>query len=202
MHRVLRAKFEYVYQLGLLTSELNEMFSASPIPNDSETADTSNPKNRKSIEGECPICYCEFEDHERAPGSDHVVWCRAACGHNFHKACFRTWATTKSKEAKEVTCPMCRSSWEEDEVGKNIKVDGKKVNEEGYVNVADELGISGARGKFEEMKSFPLGTEQGWKVSKYVNGILVANQSLMGRLQYLLRVGGFRRWFDWRMVEV
>ena len=42
----------------------------------------------------------------------------------------------------------CRSPWQGDEDSmKNVKAKGK-VNSEGYVNVAEELGISGARGMY------------------------------------------------------
>jgi len=143
--RVLHAKYEYVYQLALLTAELEDIFANAPPP-DSEGEGASGDKDgkRKPLEGDCPICFCEMEEQ-----GEQIVWCRAACGQNIHKACFETWAATKRKQAAnaEVTCPYCRSVWQGDEdMVKKIKKNGKR-NADGYVNVADQLGISPVRGK-------------------------------------------------------
>ncbi|KAG7123256.1 Mitogen-activated protein kinase kinase kinase 1 like [Verticillium longisporum] len=144
MARVLRASFQHVYQLALLSSELREIFAAAP-PIDSKDAldaakdpSASVDDRRKPVEGDCPICF----DGLDASSNEKVVWCRAACGQNIHRDCFQTWA--KTKRQSEVTCPFCRSVWEGDEeMVKTIK--GSYVNGEGYVNVADQLGISGVR---------------------------------------------------------
>ncbi|KAL2198337.1 hypothetical protein P885DRAFT_67535 [Corynascus similis CBS 632.67] len=143
--RVLRAKFEYVYQLALLGSELREILEGAPPLQSDEGGFGGNGKGkRKPVEGDCPICFCEMEGQE---GTEPVVWCRAACGQNVHKACFETWAATKRRQAHsggggEVTCPYCRSVWEGDEdMLKTIRKDGKR-NADGYVNVASQLGIT------------------------------------------------------------
>ncbi|KAJ4417070.1 hypothetical protein N0V85_002006 [Neurospora sp. IMI 360204] len=145
--RVLRAKYEYVYQLALLSCELEEIFdNAPPIVEDGDSAAATGEgdKKRKSIEGDCPICFNEMEAHK----PEEIVWCRAACGQNIHKECFEMWAATKRKQAggskAEVTCPYCRSVWEgDDDMIKMIKKG--KPTWEGYVNVADQLGISQVR---------------------------------------------------------
>jgi hypothetical protein len=181
MSRVLHAKWDYVYQLGLLTTELREIFDSSPLPDSNQEGDSSNPRNRKPVEGDCPICYCEFEEHEHAPSSDYLVWCKAACGQNFHKTCFRTWAVTKCGPGREAeaTCPMCRSIWGvEGDLVKKVKTQGP-VNKEGYVNVADQLGISGFRGKLgRKSLRFPFG---GRKLCVEM-AIRAANERLMARL--------------------
>lgn len=146
MKRVLRAKFEYVYQLALLGSEVREIFeTAGPIPSEDgdEGAGQEDDKNRKPVEGECPICY------EELGAGEAIVWCRAACGQNIHKACIEIWAATKRQQgSSKVTCPYCRSNWEGDtDMVKKIEKTGK-VGAEGYRNVADQLGISTERGKF------------------------------------------------------
>ncbi|KAL2136470.1 hypothetical protein VTI74DRAFT_3489 [Chaetomium olivicolor] len=143
--KVLRAKYEYVYQLALLSEELREIFAGAPPPvdPDGEGAGRDGGGKRKPVEGDCPICFCEME----AEGREAVVWCRAACGQNMHKGCFETWAATKRRQAGggEVTCPYCRSAWEGDkDMLKNIERKGKR-NAEGYVNVASQLGISTER---------------------------------------------------------
>jgi hypothetical protein len=151
MSRVLRARFEYTYQLALLSSELRDIFANAPDPTAGGGAGAAGAEargNRKPIEGDCPICFGELE----ASGGESVVWCRAACGQNIHKECFEMWAATKRQQgagataASEVTCPYCRSVWQGDEdMVKKIKMTGK-VGAEGYVNVADQLGISTMRG--------------------------------------------------------
>lgn len=126
------------YQLAFVSSELQEIFAkAPPIPSDDPTEKDGK---RRPIEGDCPICCEDFK-----PGSEEIVYCKAACGNNIHKACFEQWAATKG--ATTVTCPYCRTPWAGDEeMVKKIVKDGNK-NSEGYVNVASQLGLSGERGK-------------------------------------------------------
>lgn len=146
MSRVLRAEFHHVYQLALLSTELREILSAAPpIETDapSSTSDSNESGKRKPIEGDCPICFCEFDLNEK----DSITWCRAACGQNVHAHCFRMWATTKCPgRESEATCPYCRSVWGVELEPAKIVRAGRKVNEEGYVNIADQLGISEERG--------------------------------------------------------
>lgn len=140
LSRVLRARENLQYQLALLPSELREIFDKSPIdPVDADTAD----KNRKTIcdEDNCPICFMEFEN-----GFEDAVYCKAACGNNIHKECFERWAASRRGSSALVTCPFCRSKWasEEEDVAKKVKR-GVQTSE-GYVNVAEQLGISTHRG--------------------------------------------------------
>ncbi|KAI0018014.1 hypothetical protein F4780DRAFT_781718 [Xylariomycetidae sp. FL0641] len=136
MSRVLRARFEFVYQRALLSGELEEIFQHAP-PIDIDNAED---KNRKAIEGDCPICFTPFENNEK------TVYCRATCGQNIHKKCFEMWAATKRKSGSDhVTCPICRSPWQGDEdTIKKIQKTGI-AGPDGYINVADQLGISGRR---------------------------------------------------------
>lgn len=144
MARVLRAPFTHVYQLGLLRSELDDILaSAPPIPVSGAPDPTEGTKDkRKKVEGDCPICFMDL----LVDGKDTVVWCRAACGQNFHTDCFQTWARIKGSTSSHVTCPLCRSPWE----GSNSVVGSLNLNQavrsEGYINVADQLGISRMRG--------------------------------------------------------
>jgi len=141
MSRVLRAKYELTYQLALVPGELREIFANAP-PIDA-SSEGSQDKNRKPVEGDCPICFSAFETES----NETIVWCCAACGQNMHKDCFETWAATKRRGsgAGDVTCPFCRSIWQgDDDMVKRIK-GGGKITHEGYVNVADQLGISTQR---------------------------------------------------------
>lgn len=138
MSRVLNAPFNHVYQLALLSSELRDIFASAPaIVSPTDAAGDS--KNRKEVCGDCPICFSELD----ASSPESIVWCRAACGQNVHQECFEMWARTKG--GNEVTCPFCRSPWQgnKDMVA---KLERNKVGGEGYVNVADQLGISPTRG--------------------------------------------------------
>lgn len=142
MTKVLHAPYDLVYQLALLSSELRDIFAGAPPIDDPVDASAESDK-RKPVEGDCPICYTELEFGGDA---DNIVWCRAACGQNMHQMCFETWA--RSRTSGKVTCPMCRSHWEGDEqmLGKVDRSRGTML--EGYVNVADQLGISTVRGTF------------------------------------------------------
>ncbi|CAP67713.1 uncharacterized protein PODANS_1_16030 [Podospora anserina S mat+] len=152
LSRVLRCPAHLVYQLAFLTTELNQIFAGAP-PIVSGSANNNNNNNeedgkRKPVEGDCPIC---FEELDTATKKEEIVWCKAACGQNVHKQCFDMWAATKRGQGRgEVTCPYCRSVWEKESEREMMK----KVNREkgkrsadggGYVNVAEQLGISPVR---------------------------------------------------------
>lgn len=64
---------------------------------DSNSASSKLPARRKKISGECPICYEEFE-----PKNEEIVWCKATCGNNLHKACFEAWRQRHSPD--ELCC--------------------------------------------------------------------------------------------------
>lgn len=143
MLRVLKAPEDIAYQLALTSSELQTLFkNAAPIPTDACQHDDDNDGNRKPIEGECPICYCDFE-----PRKEAIVYCKAACGNNVHKGCMQSWIA--SKGAAKATCPYCRAKWEDADFGAGFigkaDLNGAKKNREGYVNIAGQLGLSGER---------------------------------------------------------
>jgi hypothetical protein len=146
MSRVLRARFDLVYQLALLSTELVEIFAnAPPIEVGDDAKKPKEDKNRKAVEGDCPICFAPFEE------VDAIVFCRATCGQNIHKECFEMWAAAKrqnhSARDRKVTCPMCRTPWQgDDDMVRKIQ-NTRRIGSEGYVNVADQLGISTIRGK-------------------------------------------------------
>lgn len=157
LHTVLKAPEHLVYQLALLSSELQEIFAHAPpipstIPSDDEREEGSkkssnsnnNNDNRKPTDGECPICYMDLDE----PHND-LVWCKAQCGHNLHKSCFDQWAKSSSSSSNRdggVRCVYCRTPWEF-EVPSDadaIRKSGERTDD-GYVNVAAQFGISRAR---------------------------------------------------------
>ena len=143
LSRVLRVKRkELEYQLAFISAELKEIFEQAP-PLPSETAEESEKDgNRKPIEGECPICVVDFEPDS----GEKIVYCKASCGNNIHAECFNMWKATKPRG--RVPCPFCRMPWQEDDGDlkglTGAGADGTK-NDEGYVNVASQLGLSGRR---------------------------------------------------------
>ncbi|USP76599.1 hypothetical protein yc1106_03873 [Curvularia clavata] len=143
MLRVLKAPENIAYQLALVSSELRELIkNAPPIPGIETNGmnGTEQDGNRKPIEGECPICYDELDKKE------DIVYCKSSCGNNIHKVCMQNWMAAARGKA---TCPYCRAKWEaeaglEGKLG-SIDTKGLQRNEDGYVNVAAQLGLSGQR---------------------------------------------------------
>lgn len=168
--RVLRAKYEYVYQLALLSTELQEIFANAPPILHPGTHPTKNDA-RKPVQGDCPICFDDLE----GGGAADIVWCQAACGQNIHQGCFRMWATTKRRQGgQDVTCPYCRSVWVEDDalaMGAINKTG--RLNSEGYVNVASRLGIGTERGK--SVVLLPTGR---YDVPAYLHESLISQRRL------------------------
>jgi hypothetical protein len=137
MGRVLHAPENLEYQLALLNGELKEIFDkAPPIP----AASSDGDGKRKPIEDDCPICCMPFEDGE------DIVYCKAACGNNIHKDCFQQWAATKTGHS--VPCPFCRTPWQQADASDLQHLAGQgKLNDDGYINIGTQLGLSGTRGK-------------------------------------------------------
>ncbi|KAF2479223.1 hypothetical protein BDY17DRAFT_328001 [Neohortaea acidophila] len=138
--RVLRVPWELEYQVAFLTSELRSIFAQAPALPEEQGKESEEDGKRKALEGECPICCEDFETENTA---EAVVYCKASCGNNIHKQCFEQWAATKSGQV--VTCPFCRAKWEGDEDTLKKVVQMGRPNQEGYVNVASQLGLSGRR---------------------------------------------------------
>jgi hypothetical protein len=142
MKKMLNAPDDLLYQQALLSTELQSIFESAPDIYASQSQSQEESDKRKPIEGDCPICYCELKkEGEKKPA---LVWCAAACGHNFHAKCFKLWA--ENKPGADVTCPMCRSAWMVDEKLATAVEKSKAKPSEGYLNVADQLGLSGVKG--------------------------------------------------------
>ncbi|PGH03852.1 hypothetical protein GX51_03840 [Blastomyces parvus] len=122
-------------------STSSSLLASSPSPSATSpfifTANTSStspprrpPVTRKPIEADCGICMDPFleadadtngPDSRRSNNSSsqqpELVWCRAQCGGNLHKACFSRWESqclTDGRPRCAVTCPLCRASWKRD----------------------------------------------------------------------------------------
>lgn len=136
LHNVLKAPNHLKQQNAFLTSELKEIFSKAPALAAEVIEDEPMDGNRKAMDDDCPICFMEFEE------GNEIVWCRAACGNNIHKACFDQWANAKMGH---VTCPFCRAQWDYGDAPKTQKVNVASVKvpvergADGYRNVRDQL---------------------------------------------------------------
>eukprot|EP01083_Nonionella_stella_P025481 70152_1 len=155
---------EYLYQKALLTTELDEVFSAAPqtlfgsvLANasvrtkykksmgqdvDEDEEDAAGQMARKPLDGaDCPVCMEEFK------GSEATTYCRARCGNNVHVQCFNEWRANAERDGNDVECMFCRAKWvfgKEDSKGKRKKKGSSGYNE-GYMNLADEQGMSRRR---------------------------------------------------------
>ncbi|KAH8602153.1 hypothetical protein B0O99DRAFT_680297 [Bisporella sp. PMI_857] len=142
MVNVLKARDDLAYQLALLSTELAEIFENAPHTPQSSDSEASGVTDtgcsRKSVEGDCPVCVMQFEEDE------DIIWCKAACGNNIHRQCFEQWAKSK---AGQVKCVFCRTPWkgDEDSVKRIARTSDGVLNEEGYINVAGQLGLSTRR---------------------------------------------------------
>ncbi|KAK6440943.1 hypothetical protein LTR95_002837 [Oleoguttula sp. CCFEE 5521] len=136
LHYVLKAPEHLCYQTAFLTSELKEIDAGAPALPAQAIEEEAMDGKRKPMEGDCPICFMEFEEAEEA------TWCRAACSNNFHTKCFAGW---RNANYGRVTCPLCRSEWEEADAPKpagasmaNVKMPAQHGHG-GYYNVRDQL---------------------------------------------------------------
>ncbi|KAI4104095.1 MAG: hypothetical protein LQ339_003948 [Xanthoria mediterranea] len=151
LHNVLKAPEHLQYQLAFLTSELQLIFDQAPLPPTTTSSepntshhhenekDTPSSNNRKEITGDCPICFMEFD-----PPTEEIIYCKAACGNNIHKDCFDQWARAQPSSSG-VKCVYCRTPWQKDVGDYATLARGGKKGEEGYVNIGEELGLSGVR---------------------------------------------------------
>lgn len=139
LNTVLRAPYDLQYQRAFLTTEVEEILTNAPsIPNGSSNSDEDYTGTQKPIEGECPICYMDFD-----PENNEITWCKAACGNNMHKECFNQWVA--SQRGQEVRCVYCRQPWQMDKGDlESIKKLGQKSGD-GYINVAEQFGLSQVR---------------------------------------------------------
>lgn len=78
------------------------------------------------------------------PPTEEIIYCKAACGNNIHKDCFDQWARAQPSSSG-VKCVYCRTPWQKDVGDYATLARGGKKGEEGYVNIGEELGLSGVR---------------------------------------------------------
>ncbi|KAL2816104.1 hypothetical protein BJX63DRAFT_388270 [Aspergillus granulosus] len=143
--KVLKAPAHLQYQLAFLSSELCEIYRNSPLRHVKKIAEEPEKDGkRKPVEGDCPICFMEFE-----PSKESIIWCRAACGNNVHATCFQKWAATQNSQG--VRCVYCRTPWQVEDANGRVEIDLEQlrtqgqIGVDGYINVASQMGLSGER---------------------------------------------------------
>ena len=95
---------------------------------------------RQPIEGSCPICFDELGTNQSL-----LIFCKKACGINFHKECIKMW-TSQQNQNSEPTCPNCRQPWIDVATGGGSRTGVTKRQgrtgrvDEGYTNLGDLQG--------------------------------------------------------------
>ncbi|OKL59115.1 hypothetical protein UA08_05745 [Talaromyces atroroseus] len=142
---VLKVREDLRYQLAFLSSELQEIFDNAPLETKDDASFSSSDKEsdgkRKPIDGECAICYMEFQ-----PETEKIIWCETSCGNNIHKACFDQWAASSRENG--VRCVYCRAEWPTTnprDLDMKSLMGNAEYSEDGYLNVANAVGLSGER---------------------------------------------------------
>ncbi|KAJ6063893.1 hypothetical protein N7499_012573 [Penicillium canescens] len=140
---VLKAPEELQFQMSFLPSELSGIFAASPLHQIELASPVDVDNVRKPIEDACPICFMDFDP------SEEVTWCKTGCGNNVHKLCFDKWISTNKASGAAVRCVYCRTPWQFSNSRQNIQNlrESGQRNKLGYVNVAEQFGISPTRVK-------------------------------------------------------
>jgi len=112
--KILKAPPNLCYQYAFLSNELEYIFANAPVTqapalkaHDHSVDETLYNGKRKPLDVDCPICVCEMDMNEG------IVWCKAACGQNFHADCIEQWK--RSKHGGRVTCPFCRTEWQDED---------------------------------------------------------------------------------------
>jgi len=85
----------------------------------------------------CPICQCDLHeegaDGETAESYANLEYCRTGCGNNMHIQCMRMYcehrlssAGPMSRAPKSVPCPLCRTPWPQNVLGRLRKADEER----------------------------------------------------------------------------
>jgi len=143
------------YQKALLTTELETIFAEAPLaPNSVEhprvseayaqatgkatsskvTDDSTNKRRIPGPEDDCPICY----ETMHVVDTKSLTFC-VECGNALHNECFEQWARTNPHN---LSCVWCRAKWIRPTASDSFSA--RRIVD-GYINLADVLGVSPAR---------------------------------------------------------
>ncbi|KAG0156792.1 hypothetical protein PDIDSM_3973 [Penicillium digitatum] len=128
-------KVQFLHAMNV-AQELREMLAALSLKRILDRTTLTTTGERKPIEGECPICFHDFENKE-------ITTWRQLCGSNLHETCFKVWEATAHASHDIVRCLYCKALWKGDEremphpCGEVVRAKG--VRSPGrYLNVGDE----------------------------------------------------------------
>ncbi|KAJ5881727.1 RING finger domain-containing protein [Penicillium soppii] len=149
-----------VFQKSFSEGDLAQMIKSSALSRvDRLVAEAFKvtPSTRRTIEGECAICFMEMAQTE------DIIWCERLCGNNLHDSCFKQWAGTCHGT---VTCVYCRAPWGQQDYDAQVEsILAAGVPSGQYVNVASQLGMSTQRDhsfyRFPRRPSGPEGEGEG-----------------------------------------
>ncbi|KAL1746789.1 hypothetical protein HDZ31DRAFT_33439 [Schizophyllum fasciatum] len=144
------------FQSGLLTSELEVIFSSAPkAPNAAakhvqDAYDRATGKKKEKQEStpaaqkmpeegdDCAICY----ESMHGQSTSALVWCHV-CKNALHKECFGQYKNLEMGRGKRsVNCVYCRSEWP---TAAPAGGSGGARKSEGYLNLAHAVGMSTER---------------------------------------------------------
>ncbi|KAJ5931432.1 hypothetical protein N7516_005921 [Penicillium verrucosum] len=126
---------ELRYQKSFLPSELRKMLATLSSKRKLDTTSLASTRDRKPVEGECPICFSDFKPNQK------TTWCKD-CGSNFHQACFEKWRAAMQASNDVVRCLYCKVPWKGDEhetprpTGKAVGTEERRSKLK-YPNVGD-----------------------------------------------------------------
>lgn len=151
LNRIFKIGFSdpLLYQLNYTDSELSKMVNIRENQNsqkknkslkekhsESEENHSKEEKNRMNLFDDITCSICQEDMYN----SEGLFYCTNSCGHNFHMNCLKIWAEHKKSTSDGISCPMCRASWDEEELKKaTVKQIAEKIN---YVNLKPHKGVN------------------------------------------------------------
>lgn len=110
-----------IFQTGYTDAELGKMINwredriskkEKKKKKENATHETNGVRMSLFDDISCSIC------QEDMYSAENLFYCSNSCGHNYHMHCIKVWAEHKKASSDIVSCPMCRSVWEEEEIKK------------------------------------------------------------------------------------
>ncbi|THH27914.1 hypothetical protein EUX98_g6263 [Antrodiella citrinella] len=146
----------YWYQKALLSSELEDIFAHAPLAPAAvaservraayakaigKASSSQVPEGKKRMpakDDDCPVCYESMYNVKEST----LTFCDT-CGNGLHKECFQQWVKAARGSA---TCVFCRASvTSATSASGSSRVKTGTQSSEGYINLANEAGVSPVR---------------------------------------------------------
>ncbi|TID23669.1 hypothetical protein E2P81_ATG03237 [Venturia nashicola] len=101
---VMESKIKVLITIEVITQTEDMTHIRSPSPHPIKPCLIRHVTRRPLLNEDCSICYTNLA----SATVDDTVWCKGACGNNFHKSCFDEWRTYAPRPLR---CVHCRSIW-------------------------------------------------------------------------------------------